>query len=397
METNKKIDIIVSSLISLASFCFIIVLCVIINITTSGSDFFSPIYRFDSYYYNYIVLYGYNCSGIYWSYNPTVFGMYNGMSVWPFFPLLPLCVKILNILTFNRVSIILLALIFSSVCMGVMFYFIIQFFRLKKVSINYFILSVLFIFNTFYIFYFNFYTEALFMMLVSIFLVLSEKKYYFASGFVLALISATRVTGIIFVFYLFYKIYLEIEVDSKMNIFFKKILKIIKSPYYFSSISISLLGLAFFIIYLSKCWDLSPLAFIDAQLGWGKENKFFVIHIINGFKNLSHFSSSIFTILSIVFCLYLIMKEKKYFVPILMLLYIIFISTSSIASVDRYIWGVLLLSIELYTILMRRYDTKNAGNYNFFVVLPIYLVVVIILTTTLIVTISFCFGINFVY
>jgi hypothetical protein len=188
-------------------------------------------------------------------------------------------------------------------------------------------------------------------------LYLCDKKKFFIAGLILALMSATRVTAVFFVIYLFYMIINEIKISNneknKFQIFLLKILEIIKKPYYLASLAVSMLGIATFMIVLDNYYGLSPIAFMDVQCAWDKENKFFLIHLIEGFGEFSTLLSSIFTLITIVFCIFLIVKEKKYFVPILMLVYIMIISSSSIASVDRYIWDMILLTIELYTLLIK--------------------------------------------
>lgn len=360
-----------STLIAIIGLISVLAFCFVVNaITQNFDDLYAPIRRFDVFYYEKIAESGYNHSGIYSQASPEVYGMWNGMSVWAFFPLMPFCVKLLSILTFNLIDSYVLAIMLSTACMGVMLYYLIRFLRLKQVKINYFLIAVLFVFNTYFLFYFNFYTEAMFMMLIAIFLNLCEEKRFLASGIVLAFMTATRVTGVFFIFYLFYKIYQQLEIvgspKNKFVIFCKKVFCILKNPYYLASLIVSFLGLAAFIIILKCCFNLSPLAFVDAQVGWGKTNTFFAYNIFVGFTTLfsyyNSFFASVFVVLSIGFCFYLIFKQKQYFVPIFMLCYIVFLTSSSVVSADRYIFDMLLLTIEFYKLLVECFAPANIQN-----------------------------------
>lgn len=218
VQTEKQKDKFMAIIIALIGLIAILIFCAIVNaINHDFSDLYAPIRRFDVYYYEKIVESGYNHSGVYSQMSPDVYGMMNGMSVWAFFPLMPLCVKMLSILTFGLIDNYVLAIMLSTFCMGVMLYFLVRFLRLINVKINYFLIAVLFVFNTYFLFYFNFYTEAMFMMLIAIFLYLCEEKKFLESGIVLALMTATRVTGVFFIFYLFYKIYQQIELGGGGN------------------------------------------------------------------------------------------------------------------------------------------------------------------------------------
>lgn len=369
VKMEKQTDKMMSTLIAVIGLIAVLMFCFVVNaINHDFSDLYAPIHRFDAYHYETITNSGYNHSGTYVGMSPESYGMWNGMSVWAFFPLVPFCVKLLNLATFGLIDNFVLAVMLSTVCMGIMVYYLIRFLRLKNVEINYFLIAILFVFNSFFLLYFNFYTEAMFMMLIAIFLNLCEEKNFLASGFVLALLTATRVTGVFFIFYLFYKIYQQIklentEIKNKFLLFCKKVFKILKNPYYLASLTVSFLGLAIFIIILRCGFGLSPLAFLDAQVGWGKKNSFFVYYILQGFTTLfsycNSFFASTFVVLSIIFCFYLIFKQKQYFVPIFMLIYIAFITTSSVVSADRYIWDMLLLSIELYKLIVECFNPKT--------------------------------------
>lgn len=369
VKMEKQTDKMMSTLIAIIGLIAVLIFCFVANaINQDFADLYAPIRRFDVFYYEKIAEAGYNFSGTNIEVSPYVYRMWNGMSVWAFFPLVPFCVKLLNILTFGLIDSFVLAVMLSTVCMGVMIYFLIRFLRLKKVEINYFLLTVLFVFNTYFLLYFNFYTEAMFMMLIAIFLYLCEEKKFLSSGIVLAFLTATRVTGVFFIFYLFYKIYQQIDLKAtesknKFTIFCKKVFNILKNPYYFASLIVSFLGLAAFIIVLKCCFNLSPLAFVDAQVGWGKTNTFFAYNIFVGFTTLfnyyNSFFASTFVVLNIIFCFYLIFKQKQYFVPIFMLCYIVFITSSSVVSADRYIWDMLLLSIEFYKLIVECFNPKT--------------------------------------
>ncbi len=360
--SDKSKDKLYAALAVIVSLIVMLIGYTIAYIMRGGEgDFFTKVY--DAYYYEWIAKYGYNESGIWTCSSPNVDRMFNGKSVWAFFPLVPLIVKILHTLTFGVFSYMAIATFFSTVCMGFALYFIIQFLRKRNIKINYLLVSIIFLANTFFAYYFTFYTEAFFMCILALFLNFCEEKRWILSGVCLALLTATRVTGVVFIVYMFCKMFTALKVvkqNGKCD-FWATIFNFFKNPTCILAICISPLGIVLFMLALKYVWGLSPIAFLDAQAGWGdgKVNKCIFVRLWQGFTGglgSNKFFNACFVVLSIWLCVYLIVKKKRYLTPILMGVFIVYTGQSSLASLSRYVLAMLLLSIEFYELA---YDTLS--------------------------------------
>lgn len=366
INTDKRKDLLATSTIILVAFFIIILICMIESIKKGDfSNFFGCLKVYDAYYYENIAENGYGTSGDYIQTSPDVQGMFNGMATWAFFPLMPMLVGLLHFVTFGLIDYFALGVMCSFVFMFFALYNLIKFLRKKGITINYLIIAILFVFNSYFIIYFNFYTEALFMMILTLFLNYCEDKKFVLAGIMLGILTAVRITGVFFVIYLFVKIYQEVNGENKFTIktFFKNIWSIIKQPKYLFSLAISVFGLGCFVVILRYVYGLSPLAFMDVQMAWGKEYGFLILNIIEGFAyNNNKFINAIFCIIAIGFCIYLMIAKKRFLNSSIILLFIVFSSSTSLNSIDRYVLGMLLLTIELYEICVRNIEMKAISS-----------------------------------
>lgn len=317
----------------------------------SSINIFKQIFVLDSYWYQSIIDHGYMKHAIGDPLNDVfVEGGIDGMSNWAFFPLFPLVIKILLTITFNLISIEIIAFVFTFVCYVFMIYNVVQYLRDKNIMVNYFHLFLLFVLSSVMMLFFSLYTETLTMLLIILLIRACDKKKFLLGGIICALLSSIKVQGCFWCIYLFIKIYQESLAKGKnvFYTFFLTIKEIIKNPIYFLSLCISPLGLFIFFVTL-KAFDLSILSFVHAQSGWGKESGFFITTIIE-----SLFGTKIFeafaAILFLVFALYLLFT-KKYLSFTMLALYILSSTTSSVNSVNRYVLGSVIFSLEFYLLL----------------------------------------------
>ncbi|HKL94077.1 MAG TPA: hypothetical protein VJZ69_02195 [Clostridia bacterium] len=323
---------------------------------TIGStlNLFKFIFRLDAEWYKSIILFGYNSEGIVgeqWDIFKT--GGFNGMSNWAFMPCFAYLVKAVQFLTFSKIGVEYIATILNTVFMAAFLYNLMKYMRSKGLVINYALFGIIFVFHPLIPRFLTLYNEALFMLLVIYIIRYSDKKQFVKAGLLGAILTFTRLNGIVFFFYLLARIFQAVYQKQKGLIkdFFSAVLNIIKTPAMLFSLFVFPLGIFAFMSIL-KFSGLSPLAFLDVQSAWGKSNSFFLINII---KNIWS-PDAIACVLAIVISIYLIIKKKKYLTPTLMIMCILMGATSSTASMWRYLICIVVFQIEGYKFLV--YKTK---------------------------------------
>lgn len=194
-------------------------------------------------------------------YSSIVQNSYDNTSI-AFFPLYPLCVKILSILTINYIPINILGTIFSSILFIIFCYFIHKLFSEKEKHPSWLIPQTNFGFFFFiygpasYIFHTN-HTESLFLLLSFFALYFSNKNWILASIFA-GFCSLTKNQGVILA------IIIAALCSSNINSKGQKI-KIFVS----SGIISGLIFIPFLIYQYLKF--STPFAFIYAQENWGHQ------------------------------------------------------------------------------------------------------------------------------
>lgn len=290
----------------------------------------------------------------------------NGMANWAFFPLLPLVIKIIMTMTFNMISIENVAFMFSSVCFVFVIYNLIRYLKEKNIDIKYNLIFLIFLFNPAMMFFYTLYTESLTMLLIILLIRACDKKKYLAGGLLCSLLSFIKVQGSFWCIYLFIKVFKENYIKGK-NAFFSIFLtlkKIVKNPICFLSICLSPLGLFSFLLIL-KSFDLHVLSFYHIQSAWGKENGFFLYTIFKGLFVYTNIEAA-FCVFYIIFVIYLFVK-KKYLSFTMLSIYLLSSTTSSVASVTRYMIGSVIFPLELYFYLLKNINlgkTKIVQNFK---------------------------------
>lgn len=357
--TQKKKDLLISLFIVSTGLGVLILLWMISYFCGLHSyGFFRALYRLDSPHYQWIVEHGYTSEtntnlfyaldGVYHD------GLKNGMGVYCFFPLYTLIVKAMYVLLGKMLTPYIVGSIVSYVLMVFFLYTLVRYLRLKGVNVNWLVISILFVFNPIMIYFYSFYTESLFMLLAILVLYFTDKKQYLLAGTVGALLTATRVNGLLFIFYLFFKIYL----DNKENIkteyhrekvpILKPIWMMFSKPKQLLSLAIFPLGLACFMLYLHLGLHLPVFAFSELQTAWDRSSNFIVVNIWKYFAHpTKRMLQSIFAILFFIF-LFVMIKRKKYSESLILFCLSLLSLRTSVESFDRYVLGMLLMTLEIY-------------------------------------------------
>lgn len=353
MTKEKFKDLLYSFLFVTTGFLIIVLINSLSCLFADGFNFniFKRIFTLDAFWYKSIIDNGYMRYALGDPKNiVAVPGGVDGMANWAFFPLLPFVIKLFQTITFKLISIEILSFIFSFMCYVFMIYNIIQYLKDKNININYILLFLIFVYSSVMMLFFSLYTETLTMLLIILLIRSCDKKKYFTGGVLCGLLSMIKVQGCFWCIYLFIKIYQECITKGKniFSTFFLTIKEIIKKPVYFLSLCISPLGLFIFFMTLNY-FDLSILSFMHVQSGWGKENGFFLVTIIEAIF-ISNPLEGLMALFFFVFTFYLLYK-KKYLSFFMMILYIVSSTTSSVASVSRYILGSVIFPLEMYLFL----------------------------------------------
>lgn len=227
--------------------------------------------RFDSGWYGRICLSGYDT-------------MQDAMQVleqrsWAFFPLYPLCVRLVNIiLPFCTVN--FCGIVVSNICIVIASMYVCMYIDFTRKRINKNIILFL-IFLGPYSFYFNsMYTEAMFVLFVIMHYYYCKKGKYVIAGISAGLASATRLTGVLLVFVLLYNIVMKTEgsnLGEKLKMAFvdifsfsEKLLAILLCP-------IGLFGyMAYLYYYMGDAF-----AFMHAQIGWARNDRMAIQSLVS--------------------------------------------------------------------------------------------------------------------
>lgn len=273
----------------------------------------------------------------------------NAQAVWAFFPLYPLIVFFVWKITGGIFNICLIGSVLSS-C----FFIIAEFYgykyimltrNSKKTAYSYIFLMT---FGA-YSFYFSiFYTESLFLMLLTLCFYFLKKEKYIAMGICGCLLSATRNAGVMFVFVIAVWCIMQYckTTSSKKNPidFFVKHIKNEKLVLGIMMIPAGLFGYMFFLYkYLGD-----GFAFVHSQKGWGK-SFVGIFHILRS-ELFDVFPPSYLgaaTVLILLIMAFSIIRNKNYDEMIYPIIVFLMSATSSIVSIPRYMIGCFTVVLAL--------------------------------------------------
>ncbi|MBR0149232.1 MAG: hypothetical protein IJM23_08575 [Lachnospiraceae bacterium] len=352
----KKHDLLFAALV-----CFVISRIMLFGMyavlfhDVSPAGFIDELNRFDANHYHRLAEFSYRAAA----------NDLTGEASWAFFPLYPFTVKafaMLTSLSYEGAAFVLGGVFLIAACvLGGMYlemtgagkraaYFYIAFLNLGLYS-----------------FYFSaFYTESMFLLLLTACFYFLEKKKYLWMGVCGVLMSLTRNIGVFFVLLIPVKLVMDyMENCHSLSLSAKGVSGEVSSSKTGSSKNAS--GNADFIGYLKTCFAdptlilgtfMIPLglfsfmhylykltgdalAFVHIQVAWGRVNGFFLKNLINALKQITGYDAycAMWAVLGFYMVYMLIFKYKRYHEALFGLIVLILPMQSVMDSVPRYMLG----------------------------------------------------------
>lgn len=308
------------------------------SIDGTNQSIWDLLFRWDSPWYKGIIIDGYMD-------HPQGFEGNNAAN-WAFFPLYPMIVKCIYLLTNIRVEV--LGVIISSLITLLASFVIYEYcVTLKNEKVARIATILLFVGP--YSFYMStLYTESLYILFTILFFYFLLKDKWLLAGICGGLVSGTRVTGAILVFPMMV-MFLR-PVFSKKETIKEAIVRFFKDGRYLLSFLLVPSGIFAYMTYLYfKVGD--PFAFKNIQIAWGRANSNPISVLINGFITQDGKLNTpfwiylgIWAIFGIVISLYMF-KKKRFEEGIFSLITIIIPMLSSLQSIPRYVIGNVLVII----------------------------------------------------
>lgn len=277
----------------------------------------------------------------------------NGEAVWAFFPLFPMIVGMFYELFGESISIPALAFVINGIFMmagEIIAYKYILFTRKNKKAGLWYIFFMSFGIFSFYCS--TMYTEALFMLLFSLSLYCLKKEKYLTMGLFGALLSATRNTGVLFVFVILVNQimdYIKLENRAKSLRDFIRY-EFGKTRLVLGTVMIPM-GLFAYMLYLR--YELGDgLAFVHVQKSWGRINQGMWSSFMH--ELLGDFPPSLlaFEFMAIAALIILIIKSKRYDEAIYPIIVLLIATNTSLMSIGRFAFG----SFTLMLAFIDRFD-----------------------------------------
>ena len=280
-----------------------------------------------------------------------------GAANWAFFPAFPMAVKLLSGLT--NANPLLIGILLNNLFF--LFFLIISEKYLSRKFANYDVNAYIFLycFSPFSIYFNSLYTESLYILLIMLF-ILNLNRNRLVAGFIGALLTAVRVTGITF-------FALSIFSTAKTVISRKKLeIREVVGLALFPS------GLLIFSYYLY--WSVGdPLAFITIQKAWGFGDLSFIDWLFDLPKSNSPALWGYFFSILLSFILSLSFLMKKNFTEAYILAIPVIISVFSVAINFRYFFVLYPFYLFISQVIYSRKCLK----------FPVYLIAVTSLVFTL--------------
>ena len=281
----------------------------------------------------------------------------NGQAWWAFFPLYPSLVAALwKIFGHDNVD----NLYYIGQSLNTIFFFIAEYFGFKYILLTRRSTFSAYSYITFmslglYSFYFSIiYTEALFLMLLTLCFYFMKTKKYIAMGVAGALLSATRNAGIMFVFVVlidclqeyitedltFDKTHKILSIMKNLRVF---VMKYIKCPELILGTCLVPLGFFSYMALLSKITG-DGLAFLHVQRSWGKNTNGLYLNMKQAFYySFPPSYLSIATLIVILIIIITCVRQKRYYETIFSVIILLASASSSFDSVPRYAIGCFTL------------------------------------------------------
>ncbi|MCR5507303.1 MAG: hypothetical protein K6F34_01315 [Lachnospiraceae bacterium] len=266
---------------------------------------------------------------------------YDGATTWAFFPLFPLMLAVAYRVLHFKLEILLIGTIVSNVCFLLAEYIAYKYIMLTRRSIKVAYAFITFMSLGLYAFYYTItYTEALYLFFLVLSFYFMKKEQYIFMGISGAFLSATRNTGVMFVFaILIWRIMVYVKEKGKEGNVGDFIISNLKNEKLVLGTVMVPAGIFAYILFLiHKTGD--GFAFVHVQKVWGRDYKGFFNVLVHSFRD--HFPPDylgLFTFVSFLLILYLIVRYKNFdemFIPVIVLL---MGGSSSFMSMPRFMIG----------------------------------------------------------
>ncbi len=299
------------------------------NVSVAG--FIDELNRFDANHYHRLAEFSYRAAA----------NDLTGEASWAFFPLYPFTVKFfskLSGLSYEGAAFLLGAVFLTAACVLGGRY-LLEIGADKKAAYLY----IAFLNLGLYSFYFSaFYTESMFLLLLTACFYCLEKKKYLLMGLFGVLMSLTRNIGVFFVLLVPVRLLMDHlgDEDRKKEgpaAFFRNCLS---DPFLITGTMLIPLGLFSFMHYLYKLTG-DAFAFVHIQVAWGRLNGFFLKNLINALKQITGYDAycAMWAVLGFYLVYMLIFKYRRYHEALFGLIALILPMQSVMDSVPRYMLG----------------------------------------------------------
>ena len=290
---------------------------------------------------------------------------------WAFFPMYVIVCQAVKLLTFWKGDTYWIGMFVSNVCIYIAAFFGVKWLRNRRENEKYSILLGVLMFAAPYTFYCgSAYTEAMFIMFISLFFYFCQKKKYLLAGLMSAFASATRIVGCTLVFALIIELYENYKQQMKFTepgavTFFKRVrafaVDFLKSPEQILSVLICPLGTFAYMAFLKFfCGDV--WAFMHVQIAWREDSYFPVIGVL--WKACTGQIEPRYTYMGwfciAAFAVYGFMLYRKYYsMAVFGIISLLVPLTSHVMSTCRFIIGTYVIFIGVYDLM------NNAGARKF--------------------------------
>ena len=352
----KKHDLLFAALV-----CFVISRIMLFGMyavlfhDVSPAGFIDELNRFDANHYHRLAEFSYRAAA----------NDLTGEASWAFFPLYPFSVKafaMFTSLSYEGAAYILGAVFLIGACvLGAMY--LMETGAGKKAAYLY----IAFLNLGLYSFYFSaFYTESMFLLLLTACFYFLEKKKYLWMGICGVLMSLTRNIGVFFVLLIPVKLVMDYmenvkalksdattgsmkAVSGKSGSskrasgkadFIGYLKTCLADPTLVLGTFMIPLGLFSFMHYLYKLTG-DAMAFVHIQVAWGRVNGFFLKNLINALKQITGYDAycAMWAVFGFYLVYMLIFKYKRYHEALFGLIVLILPMQSVMDSVPRYVLG----------------------------------------------------------
>ncbi len=287
----------------------------------------------------------------------------NGQAIWVFFPLMPYVMSLIVRLLGGNANIFVVGFFVNSIFFMAAEYVAYKYIMLTTKRIELAFYYVFFMSFGLYSFYFSaLYTEALFLLLITLCFYFLKKKNYILMGVFGALLSATRNVGIMFVFVVLFEVIEEyIHMNSIKKKSFWDFIKVnVSNEKLIFGTFLVPLGLFSYMFYLYKKVGDS-LAFLHIERAWGRTGN--VVPFRDAKRNiLDTFPPTylgVCFVIIVVFILYVLIHEKKFTEMVFPIITLIVGASSKIGSTPRYVLGCFVVVLSFVGIYSRLSKTAR--------------------------------------